>query len=240
MYITSKNLNKISRSDLKKIEKDIGFILPRSYKQFLETFGTGTYAGTIVIDIPDERIKESELHDFWEHKNSPISKEEVGECLCLANSIDGDFLAMHKNYDGLILLPRYSEIITVFPIDKNDFRLTLNCVFKHLYNEDTASYYYFEPTISTNHKFMFAQSENIYHLIQELKSNFSIDYLVEDQYICKIFLHSMGGYVRFNLSVLQYGVKKVEVAIIYTDGGINVFSGVVGFLQRHGAINHPQ
>ena len=51
MYITSKTLKKVHINELKEIEKNIGFALPESYKNFLETFGEGVYAGTIVVNM---------------------------------------------------------------------------------------------------------------------------------------------------------------------------------------------
>ena len=147
------------------------------------------------------------------------------------------FLVMHKNSRELILLPRHSQFIATFVVDKKDFQVTLDAVFSYLYKEDIVSYRCFEPGFD-KHKFLWVSSENVHHLIKALKSAFPYDFLIENKDTCKIYLYEMGGHVRFNLGVLGYGVERIEVGIFYSDEGVKVFTGEADFLLHNGAFYH--
>ncbi|MCL2580236.1 MAG: SMI1/KNR4 family protein [Oscillospiraceae bacterium] len=229
MYITSQNIKKISQDKLHEIETKIGFSLPASYKGFLKTFGEGTYNGAVYICFPnDTLLKENEFarYDFWQHEEAPITQTQIEECVCLAQSVDGDMLIIHKSVNGLVLLPRHSDQITLFPIDLYDFRLTIDNVIKQLFTDNEIDACYFEN--SPKSKFMYSRLDNVHDFIRLFKSRFVCDFLIENKYNCNIFLLSMGGFVRFSLN------NYSEAAIFYDDEGLSVFEDVVKFLQDNG------
>jgi len=238
MYITSKNLNKRSKSELDAFEKETGLILPISYRNFLETFGTGTYAGVFVIEFPDDvRLIDFANYDLWNHENAPITQEEIGECTCLVSSVGGDFLAIHKNVNDLILIPRHSEEIKLFQIINGDFRATLNNVFKCIgYGEESDIFNYFATGRSSYSKFMrfYSNSAGLLRLIELFKSTFPCNFIMETKFEYTLFLYSMGGCVCFNhLETISTDEIHRGVTIACDDYGGDVFNDVVAFLRRN-------
>ena len=57
---------------------------------------------------------------------------------------------------------------------------------------------------------------------------FKGDCLIENEYICDVFLRRMGGYVQFNLAL------KSEIAVFYSDYGLACFEKVKKFLIDNG------
>lgn len=229
MYLTSKKLNRIEKNQLDQFQKASGLPLPSAYREFLETFGIGTYGGALCISFPDtEVLKEFVSYGFWLHENAPITQEELGECVVLGNSIDGDFLAIHPKVTGLILLPRHDEYIKVFPFKATAFLTVLDEVFVHLYQDNAIAY--FEPANGGKHKFMHLPEKKLPDLAQRFKSAFSSDFLIENQFVCIVFLLPMGGYVRFNYAIGS------EVAIFYDEEELGFAEDVIAFFSANGCV----
>ena len=212
--------------------------LPKSYRAFLQTFGTGTYNGVICVNAPDDVVlKEFAEHEFWELEGAPITQEQIGQCIALANSIDGDFLAIHADVDGLILLPRHSDKIEVFKISKGDFRVTLDAVCIRLYSDYKPTECYFGSYLNVKHKFMRHYPEDGRpDIVRQFKASFKYDFLIEGEYACLVFLSRLGGYVRFNYGGFEVGAISMEVVVVYDDDGRDVFNDVMDFLRRHKCI----
>lgn len=75
--------------------------------------------GLLVIEPPDAQLLQSYAdYELWRHDdNCPITVQQLGECVVIGSSIDGDFLAVHPQVEGLLWLPRHSEVITKKPLD---------------------------------------------------------------------------------------------------------------------------
>lgn len=143
----------------------------------------------------------------------------------LLNSIDGDYIAIHSQVEGYILFPRNSDIIKLFPYAEESFVYSINKIGKYLYDEELENY--FEP-VGAQSLFLHASSEITEALIEGFKTVFKGDYLIENEYICDVFLRRMGGYVRFNLAL------KSEIAVFYSDYGLACFEKVKKFLIDNG------
>lgn len=226
MYCTSTQMKLLSESELISLEQKGLLKFPQPYSDFMKTYGSGTYSGAICINIPDFNIlKDFAEYDFWEYKDAPITKEQLHKCVVIGNSIDGDYIAIHAKVNGYILLPRGSDNIELFPYDNENFSCTLNKIGKFLYDEDLPNY--FEPA-GNNQVFLRASDRNIHGLAEQFKTIFRSDYLIENEYICEVFLIRMGGYVRFNLAC------GFEVAVFYSDYGLACFEEVKKFLNENG------
>lgn len=228
LYVTSMQLKVLSENEIVLFERQSKIKFPQQYCNFMNTYGIGTYSGAICISTPDFNIlKDFSDYDFWQHKNAPITKEQIKECIVIGNSIDGDFIAAHSNLDGYILLPRHSETITLVPYNDEKFIDTIIKIGHCFCNEDLENY--FEP-LGGNHIFLHYINKDLHDIVNLFRSTFRNDFLIENEYICEVFLTQMDGYVRFNLA---YGF---EVSIFYSDYGVECFRKVEKFLldiQRH-------
>ncbi len=226
MYCTSTQMKLLSGSELRTLEQKGLDKFPRPYMDFMKNYGSGTYGGAICIYTPDfNSLKNFAEYDFWNYEEAPITKEQFHECAVIGNSIDGDFIAVHAEVKGYILLPRESDIITLFQDNDENFICTINKIGKLLYDENLADY--FEP-VGNKQVFLRASDRNIHDLARRFKRAFKGDYLIENEYVCEVFLIDMGGYVRFNYS---YGH---EVAVFYSDYGLACFEKVKKFLKENG------
>lgn len=226
MYCTSAQMKRLSDSELISLEQKGLPKFPQPYIDFMKTYGIGTYGGAICIHFPDfDILKDFAEYAFWEYKDAPITKEQLQECVVIGNSIDGDYIAIHAEVKGYILLPRDSDIIELFPYAGEDFICTINKIGKFLYEEDLENY--FEP-VGNNPVFFRAADRDPHDLAGQFKTIFRGDYLIENEYVCEVFLIDMGGYVRFNFS------SGFEVAVFYSDYGLTYFEKVKKFLKENG------
>lgn len=226
MYCTSTQVKLLRDGDFISFEQNGIPKFPRPYIDFMKTYGIGTYGGAICITAPDFDILKSfaEYH-FWKFKDAPITEEQFCECVAIGNSIDGDYIAIHSQVKGYILFPRNSGIIKLFPYDEERFIYSINKIGKYLYDEDLENY--FEP-VGAQSLFLHASSEITNALIERFKTVFKGDCLIENEYICDVFLRCMGGYVQFNLAL------KSEIAVFYSDYGLACFEKVKKFLIDNG------
>ncbi len=65
-------------------------------------------------------------------------------------------------------------------------------------------------------------------LSKRFKAAFQYDYLIENEYICKVFLYRMGGYVRFNYAY------STEVTIFYNEYGFEYYQEIKKYLNENG------
>ena len=86
---------------------------PPGYLRFLRRFGEGTYRGWMNVQLPDtEVLKPFAEYDLWEHDaDSPITQQQIGECIAIGTTVDGDFLAVHPQTAQLLWLPRHDEYL---------------------------------------------------------------------------------------------------------------------------------
>ena len=228
MYCTSTQRKLLSESDLAHLERQGQLKLPQSYRNFMKIYGDGTYGGAICINSPDfNLLNQYAEYDFWEYDNSPIRREQMKECIVIGNSIDGDYIAIHADVDGYIMLPRHSDQIKLFPNHDEDFLCTINEIGYSLYGEDLDNY--FEPA-GSDYLFLHYSGKKMQNLIRRFKTAFQNDYLIENEYACEVFLLRMGGYVRFSLS------KGFEVAVFYCKYGSEFFETVKKYLCENGCV----
>ncbi len=228
MYITSTQLQVFSEHDLVSLEQQGHVKFPQPYRDFLKTYGGGTYGGAICINGPDfNLLKQYAEEDFWEYDNSPIRREQMKECVVIGNSIDGDYITVHPAVRGYILLPRDSEQIELFPDDAQDFLCTVNKIASFLYDEELEEY--FDPG-GNDYLFLHYSGKNVEELIACFQAAFPSDYLIDDEYACKVFFLCMGGHVRMSRS------KGFEVAVFYSKYGLDFFETVKKFLCENGCV----
>lgn len=226
LYITSTQLKLLTANELTSLGRQGELRFPQQYCNFMQTYGVGTYGGAIYINAPDfDILKDFSECDFWQHENAPIMQEQIKDCVVIGNSIDGDFIAIHSNINGYILLPRQSDIITFIPYSDEEFVESVNKIGFCLYNEKLEGY--FEP-VGCNHVFLRSVNKGLYDIADRFKSLFQNDYLIENDYICEVFFLRLGGYVRFNLA---YGF---EVAIFYSHYGLDFFQEIKKFMNENG------
>lgn len=123
------------------------------------------------------------------------------------------------------MLPRHSDQIELFPDNDEDFLCTIGKTGYSLYEEDLENY--FEP-VGSNYMFLHYSGKDMHDFIRRFKAAIKNDYLIENEYTCKVFFISMGGYVRFSLS------KGYEIAVFYSNYGFAYFEKVKDFLNGNG------
>lgn len=110
MYIVSQP-KPLSDGQNQALAKEDVTVYPQGYLRFLRRFGEGTYRGWLNVQLPNaEVLKPFVEYGLWEHdENSPISEQQIGECIVIGTTVDGDFLAVHPQTARLLWLPRHAE-----------------------------------------------------------------------------------------------------------------------------------
>jgi len=219
MYVVSHTLKPVSAEELGHFEQQHSVSLPASYRQWLEQYGEGTYSGWMNIQRPDQEVlKPFADYDFWMHSDdTPVSQHQLKECISIGSSVDGDFLAIHPDMEGLLWLPRHDEQITLWKHLELEFGDTLDRIYKGYYHQAApVTTRYYEPwNEQRNHTFYHLQDNVDGTSIQQLSSlcqaQFKWDLVIENEYTCKLFMASIGGYLRFNYA---YGR---EIALFYEE-----------------------
>ncbi|WP_042169440.1 hypothetical protein [Paenibacillus gorillae] len=197
-------------------------ITPPGYIHFLQRFGVGTYRGWMNVQLPDpEVLKPFAEYDLWEHdENSPITQQQIAQCVAIGTTVDGDFLALHPPTSQLLWLPRHAEQIEALMLqiseqeDEETYALALDEIYGRMYGSGREGAIYYEPwTGSRDHKFLRLPPGEGQLSLEELSGMcrlaFPPDLIEESLYTCYLFYRELGGYVRFNYANGQ------ETAIIY-------------------------
>ncbi|MFX3631758.1 MAG: hypothetical protein ACE3L7_11665 [Candidatus Pristimantibacillus sp.] len=223
MYIVSRPmpLSDVRSQALAKEEEDIASF-PPGYLRFLQRFGEGTYRGWMNINLPDNEVLiPFAEYDLWEHdSDSPITQQQIGQCISIGTTVDGDFLAVHPQTSQLLWLPRHAEHVKAISLQAREqeeegmYALVLDEIYLQVYGSNQEGAVYYEPwTGSQSHLFLRLPPGNDQLSLPELagmcREAFSPDLSVENQYTCYLFYRQLGGYVRFNYA------NKQEVAIMY-------------------------
>ncbi|KQO18774.1 hypothetical protein ASF12_00735 [Paenibacillus sp. Leaf72] len=237
MYIVSTNGSPISAAKLHQLEQERQLTLPEAYVRFLTLNGPGTYRGWFNIEVPDSGVLEPFAEEeFWEHNDaSPITQQQIAECVSIGTTIDGDFLAVHSDVKGILWLPRHSEIIELYAEVANehaDYTELLDQIYSEKLAQEAAAPPYFEPWTQTRkHQFFhFAPDKAGYELpelARECKESFQPDFQIENAYTCTLFLQRLGGYIRFNYAY------RLEVAVFYEEGQEPLLQQITAFLVAH-------
>lgn len=239
MYIVSR-LNGISHTSLKLYKQDV-ISYPAGYQRFLEQYGAGTYRGWIDVYPPDaEVLKPFPQYDLWEHdEDSPISQEQIGQCIAIGTSVDGDFLAVYPGLSQLLWLPRHGERVTaLLPVAEKregnaDYTLLLDELYRQVYGSPPGEAAYYEPWSETrNHHFLRLPPGENQLSLQELSAMCSVvfqpDLKIENQYGCRLFYRELGGYIRFNYA------NRQEAAIFYEHSAVELFNTISQWLVSKG------
>ncbi|WP_409340302.1 hypothetical protein [Paenibacillus sp. MBLB4367] len=222
--------------------KEEATAFPPGYLRFLRRFGAGTYRGWMNVYLPDtEVLKPFAEYDLWEHdEDSPITQQQIGQCVAIGTSVDGDFLAVHPQTAQLLWLPRHAEHLTALSLqveekeDEGTYARVLDEIYRQVYGNGQEGAYYYEPWSETrSHLFLRLPPGpdlrlSLPKLAEMCREAFPPDLAVENEYVCKLFYRQMGGYVRFNYA------NKQEVAVIYEEDGKQAFSAMKQWLLSKG------
>ncbi|MHA7965419.1 hypothetical protein ACX93W_14895 [Paenibacillus sp. CAU 1782] len=238
MYIVSRPKGLLHTPNLFKQE---GIFYPAGYQQFLEQNGAGTFRGWMDVYPPDgEVLKPFAQYDLWEHdEDSPISQEQIQQCIAIGTSVDGDFLAVYLGSNQLLWLPRHGERITAFhPVAENvedtaDYALLLDELYFQIYGARPMEVAYYEPWSETrNHFFLRLPPGDDRPSLQELSAMcgavFPPDLKIENEYGCRLFHRELGGYIRFNYA------NRQEVALFYENSALELFETISQWLISKG------
>ncbi|WCF10709.1 hypothetical protein NDS46_13045 [Paenibacillus thiaminolyticus] len=236
MYIVSQRLTPVPSGVIRQAEQDMQVAFPGGYSRFLQQYGEGTYRGWFNIHSPDpDVLSPFAEYDLWEHKEtSPITREQLRQCVVIGTTIDGDFLAVHPQAEGLVWLPRHSEMIRLIPPEAPSYTETLDRIYQETFGDaEPAVPAYFEPWNETaQHAFFLFNPENGSSLsLRELGTRcrgfFQPDLLIENEHTGKIFIRELGGYIRLNYA---YGR---EVAVFYEEEAAELFGEIAHFLRSN-------
>lgn len=236
MYIVSQRLVPVPSGVIRQAEQDMQVAFPGGYSRFLQQFGEGTYRGWFNIHSPDPNVLPPFAeYDLWEHEEtSPITQEQLRQCVAIGTTIDGDFLAVHPQAEGLVWLPRHSETIRLIPPEAASYTDTLDRIYQETFGDaESAAPAYFEPWNETRqHAFFLFNPENGSSLsLRELGARcrdfFRPDLLIDNEHTGVSFIRELGGYIRFNYA---YGR---EVAVFYEEEAAGLFGEIAYFLQNN-------
>lgn len=223
------------------LEREYVISFPPGYVQFLRRFGEGTYSGWMNVHLPDsEVLKPFVEYELWEHdENSPITAQQIGECIAVGTTVDGDFLAVHPEVEQLLWLPRHSDYVMALTLQMQEqdddglYVTILDDIYRQAYGCAQETPMYFEPwSGSRSHLFLrLPPGKNelsLPVLANMCQEEFTPDLSIETEYTCYLFYQSLGGYVRFNYANQQ------EVAVMYEQEGQQVFDDMEQWLLMKG------
>ncbi|MBT2765871.1 hypothetical protein [Paenibacillus sp. ISL-20] len=216
-------------------------VYPPGYVRFLQRFGEGTYRGWMNVQLPDMEV----LHPFaeyglWEHdEDSPITEQQIAECIAIGTTVDGDFLAVHPQAGDLLWLPRHEERIKTISLqagEKDDEGLyaeVLDEIYRQVYGCSQEEAVYYETWTGTrSHLFLRLPPGQDGLSLPELagmcEAAFPSDLSIETPYVCYLFYRELGGYVRFNYAYQQ------EVAIFYEQDAQEAYAVMEEWLLSNG------
>ncbi len=219
-------------------------VYPPGYFLFLQAFGEGTYCGWLNITAPDDIVlRPFAEYGLWEHdEQTPIAEKQIGECISIGTSIDGDFLAVHPSCpEGLLWLPRHDERILLIPFQYQEQGgpAALTSMLDELFilqfkakREGTA---YFEPWASgISHLFLRWQPRQELLSLQQLaalcQQYYEPDLVLETEYSGRLFYKKFGGYIRFNYAY------EHEVALIFEQKKQDQLEKVKDWLLEQGCV----
>lgn len=234
MYIVSERLSLASAEELERLERETGVRLPAAYREFMTSYGEGTYCNWINVTFPDpEVLPPFAEYGLWQHEaDSPIAEEQLLECVSLGSSVNGDFLAVHPQTDGLLWLPRHDEEIVLVPCLEGPLARTLDKLYERQFGLPRPEPAYFEPWNGESEHVFFrftgqsAGGVGLPALAERLRTKFPPDLLEENEYTCKCFYQALGGYVRFNYAI------GTEIAVFYGTDRRALYEEIADFLQR--------
>ncbi|WP_422658875.1 hypothetical protein ACK8P5_25010 [Paenibacillus sp. EC2-1] len=240
MYLVSQP-KPLSDHQKQLLECEYIISFPPGYVQFMRRFGEGAYSGWMNVHLPDsEVLKPFVEYELWEHdEDSPITAQQIGECIAVGTTVDGDFLAVHPEVEQLLWLPRHSDHIMALTLqmqqldDDMGYVTVLNDIYRQSYGCVQETPMYYEPwSGSRNHLFLrLPPGKNelsLPVLANMCQEEFAPDLSIDTEYTCYLFYQSLGGYVRFNYANQQ------EVAIMYEQEVQEVFDVMKKWLLMKG------
>ncbi|MFE1630204.1 hypothetical protein ACFLFF_25985 [Brevibacillus reuszeri] len=221
-------------------------IYPPGYLLFLQRFGEGNYRGWMNVQLPDnEVLKPFAEYDLWEHDvDSPITEQQIGQCVAIGTTVDGDFLAVHPQTDQLIWLPRHEEYVKAIALQEQEqedvgtYAKVLDEIYRQVYGRDFEEAAFYETwTGSQSHVFLRLPPKqghvSLPELAEKCRGAYSPDFSIETQYTCKLFYRQLGGYIRFNYA------NKQEVAVMYEQDAQQEFAVMEQWLLSNGCEAYP-
>lgn len=240
MYIVSKP-KPLPHDRCQEFASETTAVYPPGYLRFLQQYGEGTYRGWMNVQQPDPEVLQPFAdYGLWEHdEDSPITEQQIAECIATGTTVDGDFLAVHPEISGLLWLPRHSEHIQVLPLqaweqeDEGVYTLVLDEIYQHVYGSNQEGAVYYEPWTGTgSHLFLRLppgpDSPSLPELAGMCQTDAPPDLTIETPYACHLFYQHLGGYIRFNYAYGQ------EVAIFYEQDAQQAFDVMKQWLLSKG------
>ncbi|MCR8844472.1 hypothetical protein NQ117_12330 [Paenibacillus sp. SC116] len=246
MYIVSRP-KPLDDEKIQMLVNERSVTFPSSYLQALRQLGEGTYRGWMNVHLPDtEVLKPFAEYDLWEHdEDSPITQQQIAQCIAIGTTVDGDFLAVHPESAQLLWLPRHDERIKKIVLHERELKgegvyaVALDEIYRQAYGSDKEGAIYYEPwSSSRKHFFLRLPQEQNPLSLQVLSSmcrvEFPPDQFEENEYTCLLFYQQMGGYVRFNYAYGQ------EVALFYDQDAQQMLTAMEQWLLSQGCDKYTE
>lgn len=240
MYLVAIPTRMSDEPYLDTIEIEAHLELPAEYRRFLVQYGPGTYRDWLYVRQPDPDVLKSFVeYEFWDHdETSPITLEQLAECVVIMTTIDGDFIAVHPAVDGLIWLPRHSEQLSVWNVEEGEaWADTMDRIMRSSTEQDVPGVATFDPE-SESRQFVFlllpdGGAEALKQTAQKCSMQFGgFDLVKENEYSCHQYVKRMGGWIRYN-----YAYGK-EVAVCYEAEQEQVAESFIRWLEAQGCKRH--
>ncbi|WP_213653418.1 hypothetical protein [Paenibacillus vini] len=242
MYIVSRP-KPLSEGQNHMLAKEDASVFPPGYLRFLRRFGEGTYRGWMNVQLPDPKVlKPFAEYELWEFdEDSPITEQQIGECIALGTTVDGDFLAVHPRTGGLLWLPRHAEQVMAISLQTLDqkqeddemYTLVLDEIYRQVYGRSPEEAVYYEPWTGTRNYLFFrlrpGQGQpSLPELAEACRAEFPPDMTIETPFVCLLFYRKLGGYIRLNYAYGQ------EVAVFYEQDEHQAFAVLEQWLLSKG------
>jgi len=117
VYLVSEKLDTVSTTqvDTAAVQLRTGF--PSGYQEYVSLLGIGMFCEYVYVFPPQKVVDEvatyqqvfQEYSSVWSDDNSPIGKEELGDLIVFAQTVDIDKIAFHPRRPDQILMVPYTD-----------------------------------------------------------------------------------------------------------------------------------
>lgn len=106
-----------SEEEIQAFEARMQIVLPADHREFLKTFGEGVIFNHFRVFGPDKIMAEAKVFQLrwqryflWGTPNSALKVDQMGNCIIIGDSFNGDELVVSRDYPGEVFY---------FPQDKH-------------------------------------------------------------------------------------------------------------------------
>jgi hypothetical protein len=140
LYRIGGKLQPLPMSDVTEVEKQLGLKFPTGYSEYITELGEGYYCGHARVHLPAQILQEyKSRQEFWSGEywweSNQWTREIAGQCIPIADSLDGDQLLFYPLGNEFYYLDRGSiEVFKAGSVLQDALNVFVSVSAHHSYN----------------------------------------------------------------------------------------------------------